>query len=193
MRENEILVAGFDPSFANFGMAHAFVDMDTLDIRGQNIELVTTESRSGKTVRKNSDDLRRAKEILKGMYRYAKVASIAIAEVPTGTQSARASWALGISVGVLAACPVPLIQVLPQQVKLATVGTKTASKEEMIEWAMLHHPDLPWLARKVKGEIVPTKANEHLADALAVIHTGVQTDQFAEATAMMRSMLSGAR
>jgi hypothetical protein len=36
--------------------------------------------------------------------------------------------------------------------------------------------------------MVPTKANEHLADAIAAVHAGVQTQQFKQAAAIYRSM-----
>ena len=40
------------------------------------------------------------------------------------------------------------------------------------------HPKAPWLRRKQSGQDVLVNKNEHLADAVAAIHTGMQTDQF---------------
>jgi len=182
----EIRVVGVDAAFRNFGIVAATVNSETLAINVMAMELFKTDGQAGKTVRKNSDDIRRARIILKGFHEYANVAAVAIAEVPTGTQSARASWTLGITVGILAACPVPLIEVTPSEVKLASVGNKTASKSEMIKWAHDKHPEASWLKRKLKGEYVLLNENEHLADALASIYAGVQSQQFQAAAEMMR-------
>ncbi len=118
---------------------------------------------------------------------HAEGCAVAISEVPSGAQSARAAFMLGSVVGVLASCPVPLIQVSPIEVKKATVGKKTASKQEMIDWAVARYPDLPWLRRKSRGELVLVNKNEHLADAVATLHCGVQSVQFAQLRALMNS------
>lgn len=181
-----IKVVGFDPSFRNFGLAWAEVNINTLDIEAKRVQLVTTESRLTKEVRKNSDDLRRAKELIRGIKMATVDQTFAICEVPQGSQSARASWTLGIALCAVATCPIPMIQVSPTEVKMATVGKKNASKQEMIDWAMSLYPDVNWLMRKSKGKLVPTNANEHLADAVAVIHAGVLTDQFSNALAILK-------
>lgn len=54
----------------------------------------------------------------------------------------------GICVGVLAACPVPLIQVSPTETKLAAVGDKGASKTVMIGWAVGEYQDAPRLRQR---------------------------------------------
>jgi Holliday junction resolvasome RuvABC endonuclease subunit len=92
-----------------------------------------------------------------------------------------------MSIGILAGCPKPLFQIQPSETKLATVGTKTASKEEMIEWAVEAYPNAPWfrLRDKPGGKIIAK--NEHIADALAVVHAGLETDQFAQFMTMYRS------
>jgi len=84
----------------------------------------------------------------------------------------------GVCIGILASMKKPLIQVTPNEVKLAAVGKKTATKEQMIEWAINKYPTAPWLTRKFKGQITHVKSNEHLADATAAIHAGVKTDEF---------------
>lgn len=71
-----------------------------------------------------------------------------------------------------------MIQVTPNEVKLAACKKKTASKAEMIEWATSHFPDAPWLTHKSKGELILSSKNEHLADALGAIVAGTKTDQF---------------
>ena len=176
-------IVSFDPSLANFGMAALILDFETMQLSVQDLVLTETERRVNKMVRQNSDDLRRARDIHATYTKFAQRGKIAFVEIPTGAQSARAAFAFGATVGLLAACPVPIIQLQPSEVKLATVGTKTASKEEMIEWATKKYPDAPWLRTKA-GRLL--NSNEHLADAVAIAHAGIVTDQFLQLVAMIR-------
>lgn len=185
---SKIKIVGIDPALRNFGFAQATLDVHTLEYTIDNLTLVESENEAGKTVRKNSDDLRRASDLFRGLATACKGAAFAIAEVPVGSQSARAMASYGMCVGILAACPIPLIQVTPTEVKLAAVGSKTASKEEMIQWAMERFPSANWLLRKSKGVMVPINDNEHLADACAAIEAGILTAQFQQAIAMYKAM-----
>jgi Holliday junction resolvasome RuvABC endonuclease subunit len=190
----EIYVSSFDPAFANFGMALFKADLsklhlESLDLDLIDLKLIKTERGVSKQVRQNSDDLRRAREITDQFQNFAKRSRIGFTEVPSGAQSARAAYAFGLTVGIIAASPIELIQVQPFETKLATVGTKTASKEEMIEWAVEKYPEGPWIRNtrngKNHGKIVD--ANEHLADAVAVAHAGIKTDQFKQLVALLNS------
>src|SRR5487761_2436689 len=117
----DIVVVGIDPAFANMGLCRALLDPKTNKFTVSQIKLVTTEGSEKKTVRKSSDDFRRAQELVQGIREFCTGSIIAFAEIPTGSQSARACWSLGIALGALAACPVPLIQVSPLEVKMASV------------------------------------------------------------------------
>lgn len=184
----KINVVGFDAAFANFGIAHATVDLDTHDVEVEHLNLIETKADKSKTVRKNSDDMRRASLVHKAMLEACEGKAVAFAEVPTGSQSARASWSLGIAVGLLAACPLRIIELSPSEVKLNSVGIKTATKQEMIDWAVREYPNANWLMRKSKGVMVPKNANEHLADAVAVIRAGVQNPQFQQLMELMKAV-----
>lgn len=184
-----IRVVSIDAAFSNMGFAYARIDIDSLEIEVQGLRLVSTEAQDRKEVRKSSDDLRRGKELHTALVEACRGASFAIAEVPTGSQSANACWSLGIAVGVLAGCPIPLIQVSPIEVKLASVGKKTATKPEMIAWAISKYPDAPWKMVKRKGAMVPTNDNEHLADAVAGLHAAVKSQQFLQAVTMLKGMV----
>lgn len=184
----QIVVLGFDPAFANWGVAKAVLDLDTLEISLLALELITTAKMDKKTVRASSDKLRRAYELHAGVFRWAHEAKIIFAEVPSGTQSATAAMGLGIAVGVLAASPLPVIQVTPRDTKKLTVGSVTASKLAMIKWATDLYPDSQWLRHKRKGEMQLTNANEHLADATAVIHAGIHTDEFKQLLPLLGSI-----
>jgi Holliday junction resolvasome RuvABC endonuclease subunit len=179
-----VKVVGIDAAFAHMGIVTAQVGLKTLAITDVALELIVTDSEDRKTVRRNSDDLRRARVLREGILRICDGAVCAIAEVPVGSQSARASWTLGIVVGVLAGVPVPLIEVTPSEVKLVATGSNKATKAEMIAWAVGKQPEANWKSRKQHGRNILTKDNEHLADALAAVYAGVQTPTFA----MLRQM-----
>jgi len=186
-----INIVGLDPSLNNLGIVEAQIDIDTFEVKVARLMLAQppkADNATKKAVRKNSDDLRRARFLQSALTEVCRGASLAIAEVPVGSQDARAMASYGICIGVLSSCPVPMIEVTPTEVKLSAVGKKTASKAEMIAWAMDKHPDANWKMRKRKGELVPTNDNEHLADAIAAIYAGIQTEQFKQAVSMMRAM-----
>ena len=177
----KIKVLGIDPSMSNWGLAFATVDSDTMAIELERLQLVSTkpeDKKVRKAVRQNSMDLRRAQELVGAQLIAQQGRAIAIAEVPVGSQSARAMASYGICIGILASLRIPLIEVTPNEVKLAGAGVKNATKDEMIQWAMKEFPNANWLTRRLHGEVVPTDANEHLADAVGAIKAGVQTQQF---------------
>jgi len=183
-----IKIVGIDPALANFGLAEVTLNVENLNFHVDKLILPQSESEAGKVVRKNSDDLRRAQILYRGMIQSCKGAAFAIAEIPVGSQSARAMASYGVCVGVLAACPISLIQVTASEVKRAATGYKNATKAEMIDWAMEKYPYANWVMRKSKGVMVPQACNEHLADALAAIEAGILTDQFIQAIALYKGL-----
>lgn len=187
-----ILVAGLDPAFKNWGIARAWLNLQTLDIEVINLRLVQTEKRSGKDVRVNSDDLRRARELREAMLETTSDCAVIFAEIPSGSQSARSNMGFGIAIGVIAGAPANVIEVQPIEAKLASVGRKTASKDDMIAWATENYPHPDWLTRKFKGEVLFTNDNEHLADAIAIIKAGIKTVQFQQLLNLWRTTLTSA-
>ena len=183
-------IVGVDPSLRNFGIVVAELDINTMEFKIQEMRLIESEdnAKKAKTVRKNSDDLRRAKLLHDGFVELCQGATIAFVEVPVGSQSARAMASYGICIGVLSACPIPMIQLTPTEVKLAMTGEKTATKDEMIEAAVKAHPYAKWMTRKVKGEIALLNDNEHLADATGAITAGILTNEFKGMVSMMKSL-----
>jgi Holliday junction resolvasome RuvABC endonuclease subunit len=181
-------VTGIDPSLTNFGFALMSYDSNKDSLKVNGLKLVSPDVKKLKQVRVNSNDLRRSKELYTAMQKHTLGRHVVFSEIPSGAQSARAALSFGISIGILASCPVPLIEMQPQQVKKLTVGTRTASKEEMIEWAMEEFPDAPWLLHERNGKTYkkgdPMKPNEHLADAVAVVYAGIQSEQFLQLKAL---------
>jgi len=172
-----VRVAGIDPSLRNTGLA--IMDIHSEDGSFYNmvgLHLLSTKPPKNKTQRKSSADFMAASEIASALrYQLAKNdVRVVFAEVPSGTQSARASFALGISLGIIASVVPAPIEVTPMQTKVHSIGIKTATKQEMIEWAVGQYPDAPWLRRGDKL----LNANEHLADAIGVVHAGLMTPEW---------------
>lgn len=187
-----IKVLGLDAAFANVGMALATVSLDayvTIDIDSLDLIVTKAEKSTKKVVRKNSDDLRRAKESATAIRRAIEENKVALVmvEVPSGAQSARAAWSLGIVVGLLGSLQVPVIELSPREVKLVT-GDRLAEKEDMIAWAEAKHPKANW-PRKRDGSLIVTQA-EHMADAVATLHAGILTEEFGRMKAVYRSLFS---
>lgn len=186
----KIKIIGMDPSMSNWGMCKATLDVTTMEWTVDDLILIETESESKKGVIKQSDDLRRAKIVKEGMIEACEDASFAISEIPFCNPAgyAGANFNSGLVTGVLASCPIPLIQVFPSEVKQKATGVRSATKGEMIEWAMGRFPAAPWRMRTLKGKRVPTAANEHLADAVASINAGLDSQQLQQALAIYRGM-----
>jgi len=170
-------VGGLDPSLSNFGMAKGVAyykrcatEPWAMDI--QEIALVSTKADKA-TKYKNEDDTRRARELGVAMLTFFEDVDTIYVELPVGSQSARAMASYGICVGVCAALGKRLVRVAAKDVKLIATNNPKAEKAEMIDWATNKYPKLPWLTRKLKGESVLTNANEHVADAIAAIHAGL--------------------
>lgn len=187
---HEIRLVSFDPALSNLGVALLRYNIFEQRLVLDRLHLAKTEPTKTKQVRKNSDDLERARILFRTMTEFSENRAFAIAEIPVGTQSARGAMSNGIALGVLAGCPVPLIQVTPTEAKLAGPGIKTATKQEMIEWAIAKYPHKDWLMRKSKGQLVPIADNEHLADAVAIAEAGIKTDQFKQALALYKAVHS---
>lgn len=195
---SSILVSGLDPAFAHFGFARMLLNLNNLDLTMDRVRTVSTEKLAGKKkmIRQNSDDLRRATELHDALHEETRDCVVAFGEIPSGAQAARATLGFGIALGVLASCSIPIIQVMPVETKMASVGVKTADKPEIIAWAANQYPSIKWqrYAREVrKGGKLIRKAgdlhddNEHAADACAVIHAGIRTPEFKQLLAVLRA------
>ena len=128
-------------------------------------------------VRKNYDDLDRARELLLKILDFVKDADFICVEIPQiggADMQARSMWTSGVALGLIASLPPEkVIALTPTEVKNAT-GNKKASKEEMCDWAYALYPNAPWPARKFKGNMVRLVTNHHIADALASVAAGLE-------------------
>lgn len=177
---NAFKVVGFDPSLLNWGISKGTLSPDGLQIH--HVDLVNPELPKGKQVRQNSLDLESAKQLCAAALAAAEGADAIFVEVPVGSQSARAMASYGICVGILGALRatgIPFFEVSPNEVKLSTVGKKTATKQEMIEWAMNTHPEANWPTYNRLGKLhISESKAEHMADATAAIYAGIATNEF---------------
>lgn len=184
-----IKVLCVDPSHKNLGLARVLVDPVSFDFQPIDLHLHQTEPDGGKRVRKSSDDLRRAVEHAELLREGEAWADLVMAEVPSGSQSARACLGAGVCIGLLASLRKPLIEVSPTEAKKAVIGRGTATKEEMIYWAYGEYPNLNWItSKRSKNPGNLTDANEHLADALAIGRAGIKTPEFRAAAAIHAAM-----
>ena len=175
-------VLGFDPSLNNWGIARGNFDENTGEIHITDVALVQPEVTKSKQVRQNSKDLAAAEQLARGVIDNIRDAQAIFVEVPVGSQSARAMASYGICTGVLGymrATGIPFFIVTPTEVKMVSVGNKSASKKQMIDWAITAHPNVQMPSYKKNGIVQITEAKaEHMADAIATIHAGVTLPDF---------------
>lgn len=133
----KIKILGIDPALTNTGLVIGEIDVFTLEWNIVALRLLQTEKSKGKQVRASSDDMERVTLLATGIREFIALhrPTMAAAEVPTGAQSARAQFSNGVVVGLLGSLTLPMVQVNPSEVKIASAGHKYAVKEEMIEWA----------------------------------------------------------
>jgi len=189
-RVNDLMkVVGFDPSLSNWGIAVGTLDVQTKAVTITFLDVIKTAPTKEKSVRKNSTDLDRAELLVKGALGVLKGAQAVFVEVPVGSQTARAMTSYGVCVGILAAFRAagkPFFIISPDEVKKVTGGKSTASKADMIKWAMDKHPEANWPMQSRLGVIkVVAGEAEHMADAVACIHAGVNSQQFKQLLALL--------
>lgn len=190
MKQRIIKVCGQDPSLRNWGLAIGTLHLDTLKVTIHKLSVVCPELNKGKQVRQNSLDLESALQLYEGAVHAAEGAQAVFVEIPIGSQSSRAMASYGVCVGVLGAFranKTPFYEVTPIEVKMASYGSKTATKQQMIKWAMDNHPEANWPMKKQNGinSVIEGKA-EHMADAIAAIYAGINSNSFKQMLSLMK-------
>lgn len=188
---SQLRVVGFDPSLRNWGIAKGLYDLGAGSLSVQALDVICADVPTGKQVRQNSKDLEVAKQLYAAAWAAAQDAQAIFVEVPVGSQSARAMASYGLCVGILGglrAMGIPFFEVTPNEVKLASAGKKTASKQDMIAWATTKYPTAPWPTYRQHGaDLISEAKAEHMADAIAAIHAGLQSNPFQQALPFMRA------
>jgi Holliday junction resolvasome RuvABC endonuclease subunit len=187
--KSKLKVIGIDPSLRNWGLAIATLNLGTKKLTLDKLSVINPVLPSGKRVRQNSLDLESAFQLYKETIIATKGANAVFIEVPVGSQSARAMASYGICVGVLGALRatgIPFFEVTPTEVKLAGPGMKTATKKQMISWALHQHPEGNWPTYTQHNKILVSEAKaEHMADAVASIYAGMASNSFQQLLAML--------
>lgn len=177
-----IEVVGLDPSLRNWGISKGIYNVKTKQLHIYDVSTIQPVLSTGKQVRQNSLDLESAKQLCEAMLKATQGAKAVFVEIPVGSQSARASAAYGLCIGVLGslrATGIPFFELNPTEVKVASVGYKNATKAEMIQWATTAHPEANWPTYKQHGkDIISAALAEHQADATAAIYAGLASNQF---------------
>lgn len=184
-------VVGFDPSLRNWGIAKGILTPGFNILKIHELSLINPVLPKGKQVRQNSEDLVAAQQLAKGALEAVEGAQAIFVEVPVGSQSARAMASYGICVGVLGALRatgIPFFEVTPTEVKMASFGEKTATKKQMIQWAIKKHPEASWPTYLENGVLKISEAKaEHMADATAAIYAGVSCNEFKQFMAFSKA------
>jgi Holliday junction resolvasome RuvABC endonuclease subunit len=177
-----------DSSLANTGIAigNIKVEYPKTIIEIESIHLVETKKSKHKTVRVSSDTIARGKQTYNFIQGFIKMynPTVIFVETPSGSQTSSAMKSYGMTCQLIATLTPPPIEVTPHEVKMASVGKKTASKDEMIKWAEYLYPHVEW--DKNKDGSLKNK-NEHMADAIAIAHAGVRTQEFERIQSMLNA------
>ena len=186
-----IRVVGMDPSLRNWGIAKGvFIPGSVSRLHLEEVDVINPVLPTGKQVRQNSLDLESAKQLCAATLKAVQGAQAIFVEIPVGSQSARAMCAYGVCIGVLGALRaqgIPFTEVTPTEVKMASAGKKTATKLEMIQWAMNQHPEANWPRYKQNGVVKVSEAKaEHMADATAAIYAGMACNSFQQLLPFMQ-------
>jgi Holliday junction resolvasome RuvABC endonuclease subunit len=181
-----IKVLGLDGSLQNFGIAVGTVHIATKELVSvDQLVLSKTSKSTDKKLKRADDDFNRFREhwlTIETIIAMDKPLHV-FGEIPSGAQDARAAFAFGGVTAILAGLSLTnnLITVTPAEVKLAATGWKHADKEDII--AAMHglYPTANWIkSRKPNAMAIEkdgwylTNANEHLADAVAIILAGIK-------------------
>lgn len=184
-------VVGFDPSLRNWGVAQGEYDTETQAVSISALDVLQPDPPTGKQLRQNSKDLYCSAYLFAGAHAAAMDHHAVFVEMPVGSQSARAMASYAICVGVLGALKTRgehFYELTPNEVKVNATGKSTASKKEMIDWAVEKHPEAPWPYYKQHGEhCLNAGKAEHMADAIAAIYAGIQSSPFQQALSLMRA------
>lgn len=176
-----VRVLGVDCSLNNLGCCVCEVD-DHLHMKVLTTKLFQNNESDNKKGLKSFQDLDKAKRFanyLKFMIGEYNI-DIVVGEVPCGSQSSRACTSAGVVTGLLGSIAsfCDFVGVTPIQAKKASVGSKTASKEEIIEWVRTTFPEVQVPLQKRGGEFKIVKKFEHEADSIAIVHCSLQTSEF---------------
>ncbi len=174
-----------DSSLAHTGIALGRIINNKIHIDA--IHLCETTKTKNKQIRASSDTIDRCRQTINFLREHIKThqPKIIFIETPTGSQSAAGMKSYGATCQLIAAINPAPIQVTAMETKLATGGTKTASKRDIINWAFKLYPQLSW--KYYKGQL--QDKNEHMADAIAIAYAGIKLPEFQRLSTILNNEL----
>lgn len=187
MSYKEIKFASIDSSLRNTGIAIGTINLDTMELKIEEIDLITTEKSINKSVRASSDTIKRGRATYKFVTEKLKHQSPALifAETPSGSQNAASFKSYGMTCQLLASLTPEPIEIAPVEAKKLTFGRKSVSKKEIINWAYNKHPNLEWLPGKaIDGKL--SNNNEHTADAIMIANSCIKLPEVSRLLGMFR-------
>lgn len=98
---------------------------------------------------------------------------VCFAELPTGSQSSSASISVGVSCCIIATLGDKTVSVTASDVKMNSVGSKTATKKEIMGYCENKYPNFMF-ERKKDGSMVEGRM-EHVCDAICIAEVGFKT------------------
>ena len=164
-----------DPSLANTAIVRGTIENNELNLKSY--ELIQTEKSKVKSIRSSSDLVNRCRLIHEALQKTITEYNpdVCFVETPSGSQSYSGALSYGISCYTISLCNPPAIEVTPTEVKKFTVGSKTATKKEIITYVGEKYVN--FLETKKDGSFVEGRM-EHVADAVCIAEAGIKTSQF---------------
>lgn len=183
----KIPVLGMDPSLRHWGLSEADLDLSDGVLDTPLGSVIEPKDLQGKNIRVNMNDQWLAEQLAVPVIAACKKAKAIFVEVPVGSQSARAMASYGICVGILGAVRalgIPYFQVTATENKRLFTGNPNATKKQMINALIGFYPNIILPQGSTKGSI--GDKSEHIADATASIHSGVNTTEFRTVLEILR-------
>ncbi|HAW05109.1 MAG TPA: hypothetical protein DCW83_10505 [Saprospirales bacterium] len=171
MKRNEIngTFLSADPSLKNTALVWGTIKGGVIEPLGHMIS--TTDKVKGEKVM--IDMVNRARKTIENIIATINTVNpdFTFSEIPSGSQSLSGAKSAALSCAYIALLGTDCIISTPGEVKKATGNKRTATKEDMMDWADKQFPDYDF-PRKKDGTMVKGKC-EHICDALAVVEAGI--------------------
>lgn len=177
----KIKIIGIDSSLNNTGVAVGYYDSKTQQVTIEKISLLEntdTNKAVKKQVRASTTTVKKCRntyEFISDIIK-SEEPKVIFAETPSGSKSFSAGKSYGTTCQLIGSIYPEPLELTPTEVKKNSIGSQTASKKEIIQWAYNLWPNLTWNINKTTGAL--KNKNEHMADAIAIIYAGVQDIQF---------------
>jgi Holliday junction resolvasome RuvABC endonuclease subunit len=176
-----IRLIGADPGFANLGLAEVELlplmpnDPTAVCERVMRAAAFKTQKSKDKGVRTSEDEMRRVMELARTLDSWLANGAIAVCMEEQGNPP-KAQWAnmrkmhypVPMIWSVAAVRRVPVLMVPSKQIKLATTGSKTATKQAVQAALEARYGAIDWQA--------PPSKQEHPSDALGAIVASLDYD-----------------